>query len=161
MRILHLRLGVLPDPFSWLVYLSNRLTMLTLTRCLLVDVYLFVGRLAIQTYNEEAEEGSIPSELGEMEKTVEDFDSLEPSEPDVTDIQILEIRNRLVGFPSMLISSPGLEDWKKAVGRAANLIAVKYFPEAEHPLEEAAIGPLLTRSQAWINPCAGPKKCPW
>jgi len=160
MRILQLRLVLLPDPFSWLAYLSNRLTMLTLTRCLLVDVYLFVGRLAIQAYKEEGEGGSIPPALGELEKTLEGFASLEPSEPDVTDIQILEIRNRLVGFPSMLISSPGLEDWKKAVGRAANLIAVKYFPEAERPLEEAAIGPLLTRSQAWIKSVCRTEKMP-
>jgi len=160
MRIFQLRLVVLPDPFSWLVYLSNRLTMLTLTRCLLVDIYLFVGRLAAQAYHEEGNGKPIPPELGEVEKALEDLDSLEPSEPDVTDTQILTIRNRLVGFPSMLVSSPGLEDWKKAVGHAANLIAGKYFPEAERPLEEAAIGPLLTRSQAWIKSLGRTEKMP-
>jgi hypothetical protein len=160
MRIFQLRLVILPDPFSWLAYLSNRLTMLTLTRCLLVDVYLFVGRLAIQAYNEEGREEPIPSELGELEKALEDLDSLEPSKPDVSDTQILEIRNRLVGFPSMLISSPGLEDWKKAVGNAANVIARKYFPDAERPLEEAALGPLLTRSQIWIKSVCKTEKIP-
>jgi len=159
-RIFQLRLVILPDPFSWLAYLSNRLTMLTLTRCLLVDVYLFVGRLAIQAYNEEGKEEPIRSELGELEKALEDLDSLEPSEPDVTDTQILEIRNRLVGFPSMLISSPGLEDWKKAVGHAAKVIARKYFPDEERPLEEAALGPLLTRSQIWINSVCKTEKIP-
>jgi hypothetical protein len=159
-RIFQLRLVILPDPFSWLAYLSNRLTMLTLTRCLLVDVYLFVGRLAIQAYNEEGKDEPIPSELGELEKALEDLDSLEPSGPDVTDTQILEIRNRLVGFPSMLISSPGLEDWKKAVGHAASLIAGKYFPDAERPLEEAALGPLLTRSQIWIKSVCKTEKIP-
>jgi len=138
-KIFQLRLVILPDPFSWLAYLSNRLTMLTLTRCLLVDVYLFVGRLAIQAYDEEGKEELIPSELGELEKVLEDLDSLEPSEPDVTDTRILEIRNRLVGFSSILISSPGLEDWKKAVGRAAKVIARKYFPDAKRPLEEACL----------------------
>ena len=159
-RIFQLRLVILPDPFSWLAYLSNRLTMLTLTRCLLVDVYLFVGRLAIQAYNEEGKEEPIPSELGELEKALEDLNSLEPSEPDVTDTQILEIRNRLVGFPSMFISSPGLEDWKKAVGHAAKVIAGKYFPDAERPLEEAALGPLLTRSQIWIKSVCKTEKIP-
>jgi len=159
-RIFQLRLVVLPDPVSWLAYLSNRLTMLTLTRCLLVDVYLFVGRLAIQAYAEEGKEEAIPSELGELENALEDLDSLEPSRPDVTDTRILEIRNRLVNFPSMLFSSPGLEDWKKAVGRAAEVIAGKYFPDAEHPLEEAALGPLLTRSQAWIKSVCKTEKIP-
>jgi hypothetical protein len=150
-RIFQLRLILLPDPFSWLAYLSNRLTMLTLTRCLVVDVYLFVGRLAVQAYQEEEKMEPIPSGLGELESTLEDLGSLEPSGPHVADTQILEIRNRLVGFPSMLLSSPGLEDWKKAVERAARVIARKYFPDAERPLEEAALGPLLTRSQAWIR----------
>jgi len=159
-RIFQFRLVILPDPFSWLAYLSNRLTMLTLTRCLLVDAYLFVGRLAVQAYNEEGKEEPIPSELGELEKTLEDFDSLEPSEPDVTDPQLLEIRNRLVGFPSMLIFSPGLEDWKKAVERAAKVIAGKYFPDTERPLEEAALGPLLTRSQIWIKSLCKTEKIP-
>ena len=159
-RIFQFRLVILPDPFSWLAYLSNRLTMLTLTRCLLVDAYLFVGRLGVQAYNEEGKEEPIPSELGELEKTLEDFDSLEPSEPDVTDPQLLEIRNRLVGFPSMLIFSPGLEDWKKAVERAAKVIAGKYFPDTERPLEEAALGPLLTRSQIWIKSLCKTEKIP-
>jgi hypothetical protein len=159
-KIFQLRLVILPDPFSWLAYLSNRLTMLTLTRCLLVDVYLFVGRLAIQAYDEEGKEELIPSELGELEKVLEDIDSLEPSEPDVTDTRILEIRNRLVGFSSILISSPGLEDWKKAVGRAAKVIARKYFPDAKRPLEEAALGPLLTRSQIWIKSVCKTEKIP-
>ena len=159
-RIFRLRLVLLPDPFSWLAYLSNRLTMLTLTRCLLVDVYLFVGRLAIQAYNEEGKEEPIQSELGELQKTLEDLDSLEPSAPHVTDTQIMEIRNRLVGFPSMLISSPGLEDWKQAVGHAANVIAGKYFPDAERPLEEAALGPLLTRSQIWIKSLCKTERIP-
>jgi len=159
-RIFQLRLVLLPDPFSWLAYLSNRLTMLTLTRCLLVDVYLFVGRLAVQAYDEEGKEEPIRSELGELEKGLEDLDSLEPPGLDVTDTRILEIRKRFVGFQSMLLSSPGLEDWKKAVKRAAELIAGKYFPDAESPLEEAALGPLLTRSQMWINSMCKTEKIP-
>lgn len=150
-RIFQLRLVVLPDPFSWLVYFSNRLTVLTLTRCLLVDVYLFAGKLAIQAYDEEEKEDAIPTKMDELEKTLEDLDSLKPSQPDITDPQIQEIRNRLVGFTAIVISAPGLKDWKKAVGQTAKIVAKKYFPDAERPLEEAALGPLLTRSQIWIK----------
>ena len=150
-RLFQLRLVILPDPFSWLAYFSNRLAMMTLTRCLLVDVYLFVGKLAIQAYDEEDKEEAIPAEMDELEKTLEDLDSLKPSEPNITDPQVQEIRNRLVGFTAMLVSAPGLEHWKKAVAQTAKVIAKKYFPDSECPLEEAALGPLLTRSQIWIK----------
>ena len=159
-KMFQLRLVIVPDPFSWLAYLSNRLTMLTLTRCLLVDIYLFVGRLAIQVYDEEEKEEPDSFKANELEKTLEDFDSLEPSEPDITDPKILEIRNRLVGISSMLMASPGLTDWKNAVEQAANVIAKKYFPDAERPLEEAALGPLLTRIQMWIKSVCKTEKMP-
>jgi len=47
-KIFRLRLYILPDPFSWLFYLSRHLTILTFTRYLLVDIYLFVGVLAVE-----------------------------------------------------------------------------------------------------------------
>jgi hypothetical protein len=159
-RIFQLRLVILPDPFSWLAYLSNRLTILTLTRCLLVDVYLFVGKLAIHAYGEENKEGAFLSEMDKLEKTLEDLDSLNPSEPTINDPQIEEIRNSLVGFPAILISTPGLEDWKKAVSQTARVIAKKHFPDAERPLEEAALGPLLKRSQIWIKSLCETEKIP-
>jgi hypothetical protein len=159
-RIFQLRLVILPDPFLWLAYLSNRLTMMTLIRCLLVDVYLFVGKLAIQAYDEEDKADAFSTEMDELEKTLEDLNSLKLSEPDLTDPQIQEIRNRLVGFTAMLISDPGLEDWKKAVAQTAKVIAKKYFPDAERPLEEAALGPLLTRSQIWIKSVCETKETP-
>ena len=150
-RLFQLRLVILPDPFSWLAYFSNRLTMLTLTRCLLVDIYLFIGKMTIQAYDEEKEENAFSAENGELEKTLEALDSLKPSETDINDPRIQEIRSRLVGFPSMVISTPGLEDWKKAVNQTANIIAKKYFPESAQPLEEAVIGSLLARSRIWIK----------
>ena len=46
-----LRLILLPDPFSWLIYLSNQLTILSLTRFFLMDLYLFAGKQAILAYD--------------------------------------------------------------------------------------------------------------
>jgi hypothetical protein len=149
-RLFQLRLVILPDPFSWLAYFSNRLTVMTLTRCLLVDLYLFVGKLAVQAYNEEEEE-AIPTEMHQLEKTLEDLNSLKTPEPDILDPQIQEIRKRLVGFTPTLISPPGIVEWKKAVWETAKVIAEKYFPGTERPLEEAALEPLLRRSQIWIK----------
>jgi hypothetical protein len=159
-RIFQLRLVILPDPFSWLAYFSNRLTMMTLTRCLLVDVYLFVGKLATKAYDEECKEDLIPTGMDELEGTLKDLDSLKPSQPDITNPQIQEIRNRLVGSTAIFMSTPGLEDWKKAVRQTAKVIARKYFPEAERPLEEAALGPLLKRGQVWIKLVCETEKIP-
>jgi hypothetical protein len=159
-RILQFRLIIVPDPFSWLAHLSNRLTMLILTRYLMVDVHLFVGKLAIQAYGEKEQEDFIPPGVGELEKTLKDLASLKPSEPDGINNQVQEIRNRLVGFTSMLIAPPGLEDWKKAVMHAAHVIAAKYFPDAERPLEEAALGALVERCQMWIKSVCATEKIP-
>jgi hypothetical protein len=150
-RIFRIRLVILPDPFSWLAYLSNRLTLLTLTRCLLVDIYLFVGRLAVNAYEDE-NQGNTPSAgMGELERTLDDLDSLKYSETDISDRRIRKIRDRLVGFPSMTTSSPGIEEWKEALVQTAHLVAKKHFPESVKPLEEAALGPLLARSRVWIK----------
>ena len=159
-RLFQLRLVILPEPFSWIAYLSNRLTILTLTRCLLVDVYLYIGKLAIQAYDEEQKEDPVSTEMDQLEKTLEELDSLEPSDSDIIDPQIQEIRNRLVSFTGMVISTPGLEDWKVAVWETADVIARKYFPDSECPLEEAALGPLLTRSRVWINSVCETEKIP-
>jgi len=159
-RLFQLRLAILPDPFSWIAYLSNRLTILTLTRCLLVDVYFFIGKLAIQAFVEEEKEDPVSIERDKLEKTLEDLNALKPTKPDIDDPQIQEIRNRLVCFTAMVISTPGLEEWKQAVRQAAEVIAKKYFPDSERPLEEAAIGPLLIRSQVWIKSVCETEKIP-
>jgi len=119
-----------------------------------------VGKLAIQAYDEEKSEDAFLTAMDELEETLEDLDSLDLSELDITDPQVQEIRNRLVGFPAMLISTPALENWKAAVKETANVIAKKYFPDAERPLEEAALGPLLKRSQIWIKSLCETEKLP-
>jgi hypothetical protein len=150
-RAFRIRLVILPDPFSWLAYLSNRLTVLTLTRCLLVDIYLFVGKMAVDAYDDENQGNTPAAGVGELEKTLDDLDSLENFEMYIRDPQIRRIRDRLVGFHSMVTSSPGLKEWKEALVQTANIIAKKHFPESVRPLEEAALGPLLARSRVWIK----------
>jgi len=150
-RLFDLRLFILPDPFTWIAYLSNHLTILILTKCLLVDVYLFIGKAAIQAYGEEEEMEFVSTEIDGLEQTLEELSAMESSAPEPADPQIEAIRNRLVGFSSMIIAPPGFEDWKKAIMETATVIAERYFPDSERPLEEAALGPLLTRGQVWIQ----------
>ncbi|MDO9514503.1 MAG: hypothetical protein Q7J01_00185 [Syntrophales bacterium] len=160
-RVYRLRLIILPDPFSLLAYFSNRLTMLILTRCLLMDVYLFVGKMAVDTYDEdEGGEDTALHPVDEIEKALEALDAVKPSEPYQRDPRIRDIRNRLVGINNFLFSTSGFRDWKTAVQESAEVIAAHYFPAAERPLEEAAIGPLLYCCQDWIRTLSETEKIP-
>ena len=159
-NVYRLRLIILPDPFSWLAYFSNRLTMLILTRCLLMDVYLFVGKMAVDTYDEAAGEDTVLHPVDEIEKALEALDAVKPSEPYQRDPRIRDIRNRLVGINNFLFSTSGFRDWKTAVQESAEVIAANYFPAAERPLEEAAIGPLLHCCQDWIRTLSETEKIP-
>ena len=160
-NVYRLRLIILPDPFSLLAYFSNRLTMLVLTRCLLMDVYLFVGKMAVDTYDEAASEDTgFINPVDEVEKALEALDAVAPSEPHQQDPRIREIRNRLVGINTFLFSTSGFQDWKTAVQETAEVIAAHHFPAAERPLEEAAIGPLLYCCQDWIKTLSETEKIP-
>lgn len=159
-RISRLRLLILPDPFSWLFFLSGRLTTLVLTRCLLLDVYLFSGRLAVQVFDLERSEFAYGLNKDELEKALSDLESLGALEPRPTDPRLLQIRRRLVGFSATVLSTPGLKAWKQAVREAAEVTARKHFPTAERPLEEAALGPLLERSRMWLKSLADAERLP-
>ncbi len=71
-----LRLILLPDPFSWLIYLSNQLTILSLTRFFLMDIYLFAGKQAILAYDHETRHEAIPQDAGEIEQDLSDLAEL-------------------------------------------------------------------------------------
>jgi hypothetical protein len=159
-KILRLRLYILPDPFSWLFYLSRRLTMLTFTRYLLVDIYLFVGVLTVEAYSQERGDAEFPSEPWELEQSLEDLNDLKDPDASSSDPQVRGIRSRLAGGPGSLFFPPGIEEWKSAIKDAAELIARRYFPNSDRPLEEAALGPLLERCRFWITSICDTEKLP-
>jgi hypothetical protein len=144
-----IRFLLFPDPFTWLVFLSQRLTLLMVTKYLLLDLYLFLGRLALEAYDDQS--NFIQEEdRAELEKILEELDSLPDREGLPVDPQIVAIRNRLVGLTSMAISTPTIGKWKSAVSEVAGIISRKHFPESDFPMEEAALGPLLERTYSWI-----------
>lgn len=149
-RVVRMRLLFYLDPFMWLAYLSNRLTTVLLIKYLLVDVYLFVGDLALQVYSSPADETLIP-EPETLEETLEALENAEAAEAPADDPQIREIRRRLVGLSAVLGAAPTLADWKNAVVEVAAVIAVRHFPDSQTPLLEAAVGPLLQRGRVWIE----------
>jgi len=159
-KIFRLRLYILPDPFSWLFYLSRRLTMLTFTRYLLVDIYLFVGALAVEAYGQEQGDAELPSEPRELEQSLEDLTGLKDPDTSLGDPQVQGIRSRLLGGLGSLLFPPGIDAWKEAIRDAAALIARRYFPESDRPLEEAALGPLLERCRFWITSICETERLP-
>ncbi len=152
-----LRLILLPDPFSWLIYLSNQLTILSLTRFFLMDIYLFVGKQAIQAYDHEIRNEVIsPDESKteddhEIEQDLTGLADLKDPESRPADPRIQEIRNGLVGFNSLIFSAPGFTEWKSGLQKALEVIAETYFPDSPAPVDEARLGPILTRCQFWLQ----------
>ena len=155
-----LRLILLPDPFSWLIYLSNQLTILSLTRFFLMDIYLFAGKQAILAYDHENRHEAIPQDTGEIEQDLSDLADLAEPEFRLPDPRIQEIRNRLVGVNTLIFSSPGYMEWKSGFQDALRAIAGTYFPESPAPVEEARLGPMLIRCQFWLQSVSNTEKLP-
>lgn len=159
-RLYWLRLILMPDLFTWLAYFSNRLTLLVLAKCLLTDIYLFVGKICVEAFAETGEADDLSVDVELLEDTLVEIDRLEPENSVVEDPQIAMVRERLAGLNRLILSSPGLADFKEAVREAAQIIAASHFPAAERPLEEAAIGPLLRRSCSWLSTLCNTEKLP-
>ena len=155
-----LRLILLPDPFSWLIYLSNQLTILSLTRFFLMDIYLFVGKQAILAYDHESRHDAIPQDAGEIEQELAELAEMIEPEFRLPDPRIQEIRNRLVGVNALIFSSPGYTEWKSGFEDALRVIAVTYFPESPEPVEEARLGTILVRCQFWLKSVCDTEKLP-
>ena len=159
-NIYWLRLVIIPDLFTRLAYFSNRLTVLILAKCLLTDIYLFVGKIGVDAF-EDTEENYYPvADVEDLEKTLEEINLIEPPDIVIDDSQILTVRDRLVGLNRLILAAPGFADLKGAIKEAAEIIAAKYFPAADRPLEEAALGPLLKRSRSWLNTLCDSEKLP-
>ncbi len=155
-----LRLILLPDPFSWLIYLSNQLTILSLTRFLLMDMYLFAGKQAILAYDHEIRCEAIPQDESEIEQDLADLAAIVDTESRPADPRVQEIRNRLTGFNSLIFSAPGFSEWKSGLQEALQVIAGTYFPESLVPVDEAKIGSILLRCQFWLQSVADTEKLP-
>lgn len=155
-----MRLIFLPDPFSWLIYLSNQLTIVSLTRFFLMDIYLFVGKQAIIAYDHETRNELPAEDPDKIEEELSELAEIIESEPSLPDPKIQEIRSRLVGMNAMLFSTPSYAEWKAGLLHALEMIARKNFPESPEPVEEARLGPILERCQFWLKSVSGTEKIP-
>lgn len=155
-----LRLILLPDPFSWLIYLSNQLTILTLTRFFLMDIYLFTGKQAILAYDHESPHDAMPQDTGEIEQDLADLAEMTEPESRPPNPRIQEIRNRLVGVNTLVLPSPGYSEWKFGFEEMLQVIAGMYFPESPAPVEEAKLGTILVRCQYLLQSVSDSRKLP-
>lgn len=153
-RLALARLFIVPDPFSWILFLSRKLLVLVLMKLLLVDVVLFVGRLALDSFDGQRC-GPMEENAANLEAALNELASVGFDPGPETDPDIVAIRRRLVGFPTIILSNPTWQDWKTAIHSAAEVLARRHFPDAAKPLEEAAVGPLLHRTRSYLSTLAG------
>lgn len=146
-----LRLLLIPDPVSWVIYLSGNLTVLVLGKCLLVDLHLFVGRTALELYGGIPPEGDgeIPDDekAETMEGAMDELDRVGGAPPPGQDPALAPLRRRITGMGAMLHATPRLATLRETVVEAAEIIAQGHFPDADHPLDETRIGPILERTR--------------
>jgi hypothetical protein len=150
-RINQLRLILMPDPFLWLIYFSNQWTLMTLTRFLLLDIYLFMGQLAIDTYDCNPDAETKPYSDDELLQVLKEIETLGTENELPINPKLKPIRNRLVGINTLWGSMPGLETWKQSFQEAARIISSHHFPNSQNPMEEVSLGPLLQRTVHWLD----------
>jgi len=149
-RISCIRFFFFIDPFSWIFLLSRKVVVLLLVRTLVLDITVYVGKVALNAYDQD-QARSEEEDVDILEETLEDLSHLQMPPAMETDPVLLEIRQELVGFSTVMLSSPTWEKWKEAVRKAAGHIARNHFPDSDAPVEEAAIGPLLYRTRSWLG----------
>jgi hypothetical protein len=152
-KITLIRLIVLPDPFSWVFYLSNQFTVITLTRYLLLEIYLYTGLLAIRAYGQTDNKQQVSFSQEELDNLMLDLEKLQAIDTSMQSQipELKEIRKKNLGFGRGLLSNLSLKQWKIAIVESAHVIASTNFPGTDSPLMEACVGPLLERSRYWLK----------
>ena len=150
--ILRSRLVLFPDPFSWLAFLSHRLVVMSLLRCVVTDLYLAVGVLAVECYDDRGpDEGPAAEEPAEAGG----FKWFYRKEEESSDPRIKEIRRTLPGVTDSFSPAQWGRRWRRAVERAALVLASDQFPASPDPLKEASFGAATERVGAWLQALSG------
>lgn len=150
-RFMLIKRYLLPDPFSWIAYFSNRLTILILTRTLLIDIYLFVGQLAIEAYDPQTAGNNDFRDKDRLAEILSNLYDAEPFDEWQSDPKVAEIRSQLVGIPKRIIIPPTVDEWRRAVVDVAHITASRHFNSSRSPLEEAALGPMIMQLQSLLR----------
>jgi hypothetical protein len=108
-RISRIRFLFFIDPFSWIFLLSRKVVVLLLIRTLVLDITVYVGKLALNAYD-QGHDRSEEDDVVILEETLEDLSHVQMPPAMEADPVILEIRQELVGFSTVMLSSP---TWEK------------------------------------------------
>ncbi len=131
-------------------YIYSNFIVLFYSKYLVVDLYLFIGMLAIDIFDNKAV--TITSDRKEvLEATLKELSKVKNYNENDSSDKLLKIKNNLVGMPAILKSDPDFPRWKKALMQAARIISKTHFPVSTTPVEEAMIGPLLMRTRSWVS----------
>ena len=149
-RVSRIRFLFFIDPFSWIFLLSRKVVVFLLIRTLVLDITVYVGKVALTAYGQNHYR-SEDEDVDILEETLEDLSNVQMPPAMETDPVLIQIRQELVGFSTVMLSNPTWDKWKVAVRKAAEHIARSYFPDSDNPVEEAAIGPLLYRTRSWLD----------
>lgn len=151
---------ILPDPFIWIAYLSQRLTVMMAVRCLLIDLFLFTGKCALEAYDAQSEISQAELADGNSEMVLDAYENELEKESVTLTSELTELRSELTGLPGRLWCPPGLDEWWQAVEKAARLIAAGHFPKALEPLDEATCKVLLDRGRYWLQAMSDARRRP-
>lgn len=151
---------ILPDPLTWVAYLSQRLTILMALRCMLIDLFVYTGKLAMEAYGSDEEAPSMDT-VGRASDSVMDAyeDALEAAMPDLHP-DLIQLRGDLIGLPSRLWRPPDMAEWWQTVQQAAHIIAAGHFPQSKTPLEEATCRVLVDRCRHWLQAMSDARRMP-
>jgi hypothetical protein len=146
-----LRIVVMGDWISGYVTLLRNYLITRITRYLLADLFLYLGKLALAAY--DIDDRNIPADkekppgLSDIQQAIDEISNGEI----VMDERLLEIRHRLIGFKRLVYYSPGIEDLKMSLVHAAQYIAFRQFPDWEKPLQAATLGAAFNRLTHWLS----------
>ncbi len=128
----------------------RRFRSLWLMRYLVADLLLYLGELAVAVYSEQhpSPNGGVAADV---EETLREISSLQPSTQMTYPENIQRIRNSLVGIPGILVKEPTPAELGVALVSVSEILAASCFPDSSVPLHEAKIGPLVSRLGVFLS----------
>jgi hypothetical protein len=144
--------GGVSEPFtlSMLMDLVKQIRLLMFARYLAVELFLFMGHLAVDIYSDPSTYRLDEKKI-DLEQALRDLSRIRDRSENTLSPQVMRIRTRLVGATAVMVKDPDLIAWKQAVGEAAALIAAERFPRSDRPMLEARIGPLVSCFQEFLD----------
>lgn len=147
-RFSRLRLLLFPDLVSLVLFSSQHLTLLLLTRFFLLDVYLFVGRMVMATLGRHTNDTTaaatdFPS-VEELETLLGDM-AEEPHDP-----YIQTLREHLTGWRRLAVSTPEFSEARQTLWAMTEHVAKREFPDSPYPMEEATLEVIVIHLRSWL-----------